>query len=129
MIADKAWIWAAGAVALVGAWLHYSSVIGSLEKELAEAESKLNSCNERNVLEQANNMTMKAAIEDMNRATRKLNEEHEQAMAEYEAYKALPTKVRYETLYKYVSEEGSNECEDIKHAIDGVSRYVNDRMR
>lgn len=102
--------------------------INGLEKDVTILEVGLNEARSATEVEKANSARLRATIEEMNTATEELTKKHDSMIAEYETYKSKPKEVRYEVLYKYVEGGKSNECEDIKSAIDSVSSYVNDRM-
>lgn len=107
----------------------YESKISSLEEEIEELRGSIELCVGSKAVETANNSRLRAEIDDMNKATEALGSKYTALVEKYQALEKQPAEVRYEVLYKYITQEKSNECKDIKSAIDGVSNYINDRMR
>jgi hypothetical protein len=73
---------------------------------------------------------LKAEIEATNQEVLQLNAKYAKANALYNAELGKPDKVRYEYVYRYIDKGvDSNECEDIKNAIDSSVEYINSRVQ
>ena len=118
----------AALVFMLGVW-GYESKITKLTIEIDDLDDKLVKVNGSLAVEEANNMILRSTISDMNKETAELENKYKQITVKYVNLKDKPDKVRYEIVYKYLTKESSNECEDIKNAVNGLVDYVNDRVQ
>lgn len=124
-------IWLVGVVLVLtlGAWSYYESKITRLTIEINDLDDKLVKVRGSLAVEEANNMMLRSTISDMNKETAELEDTYKQIAAKYANLKDKPDNARYEVVYKYLTKESSNECEDIKNAVNGLVDYVNDRVQ
>jgi hypothetical protein len=113
---------------MVSAVINYEFTINKLTKSNTALTVQLDLARSANVLLEANNVTAKGVIKDLNTAAIELGKKYDKVKTEYTTYKNQPKEVKYEVLYKYTDKKDSNECEDIKQRIDGVVNYINNRM-
>ena len=66
----------------------------------------------------ANNVVLEGAIIDQNTAIESNKNDYEAKVAEYEEWQAKPAEIKYKTIVKEVK---SDECIDIKNALDELS--------
>jgi hypothetical protein len=123
----------AAAAALVviigmGIW-SYEGKIDTLLATEKELRADLEVANGSLVVQEANVVTLRASIKDMNLATEKLAIEYTLLLKEYELEKSKPATIRYQKVYKFLPEGVGNECEDIKSSVNGLVSYINDRMQ
>lgn len=118
-----------GITLLISAWYGYETKIDNLEKTVKELREEIGIKESALITEKHNYVTIEAALKDANAAVEKLGVKYGSAMVQLEAERNKPKDVKYEVIYKYIDKEDSNECEDIKYAIDGLANYINHRMR
>ena len=70
------------------------------------------------VVANANKATLEAAIKSQNAVIELNRNDYEAKVAEYEEWQAKPAEIRYKTIVKEVK---SDECVDIKNALDELS--------
>ena len=70
------------------------------------------------VVAKANNVVLEGAIIDQNTAIESTRNDYEAKIAEYEEWRAKPAEIKYKTIVKEVK---SDECTDIKNALDELS--------
>ena len=66
----------------------------------------------------ANNVVLESTIIDQNTAIESNRNDYEAKVAEYEEWQAKPAEIKYKTIVKEVK---SDECVDIKNALDELS--------
>ena len=66
----------------------------------------------------ANNVVLEGAIIDQNTAIESTRNDYEAKIAEYEEWQAKPAEIKYKTIVKEIK---SDECVDIKNALDELS--------
>ena len=81
-----------------------SQIIQSLSAELVVAN--------------ANKATLEAAIKSQNTVIELNRNDYEAKVAEYEEWQAKPAEIKYKTIVKEIK---SDECVDIKNALDELS--------
>lgn len=116
-------------VLMLGVRGYYESKITKLTIEINDLDDKLVKVRGSLVVEEANNVMLRSTISDMNKETAELEDNYKQIAAKYANLKDKPDNARYEVVYKYLTKESSNECEDIKNAVNGLVDYVNDRVQ
>ena len=70
------------------------------------------------IISKANNVVLEGAIIDQNTAIESNRNEYEAKVAEYEEWQAKPAEIKYKTIVKEIK---SDECVDIKNALDELS--------
>ena len=70
------------------------------------------------VVSKANNVVLEGAIIDQNTAIESNRNDYEAKVAEYEEWQAKPAEIKYKTIVKEIK---SDECIDIKNALDELS--------
>ena len=70
------------------------------------------------VVANANKVTLEAAIKSQNAVIELNRNDYEAKVAEYEEWQAKPAEIKYKTIVKEVK---SDECVDIKNALDELS--------
>lgn len=70
------------------------------------------------VVANANKVTLEAAIKSQNAVIELNRNDYEAKVAKYEEWQAKPAEVKYKTIVKEVK---SDECIDIKYALDELS--------
>ena len=70
------------------------------------------------VVSKANNVVLEGAIIDQNTAIESSRNDYEMKIAEYEEWQAKPVEIKYKTIVKEIK---SDECIDIKNALDELS--------
>ena len=70
------------------------------------------------VVANANKATLEAAIKSQNAVIELNRNDYEAKVAEYEEWQAKPAEVKYKTIVKEIK---SDECVDIKNALDELS--------
>ena len=70
------------------------------------------------VVSKANNVVLEGAIIDQNTAIESSRNDYEMKIAEYEEWQAKPAEIKYKTIVKEIK---SDECIDIKNALDELS--------
>lgn len=70
------------------------------------------------VVANANKVTLEAAIKSQNAVIELNRNDYEAKVAEYEEWQAKPAEIKYKTIVKEVK---SDECIDIKNALDELS--------
>lgn len=69
-------------------------------------------------ISKANNVVLEGAIIDQNIAIESNRNDYETKVAEYEKWQAKPAEIKYKTIVKEIK---SDECVDIKNALDELS--------
>ena len=117
-------------LALVFLYLSTKVTISDLKEENKTLQKDITTLTTEKAIEQGNNVTLKAQLVDLTLANDKLHDKYNGVLVTLTKLRAEPPKIRYEPLYKHIDEEiTSNECEDIKRAIDGTASYINTRMQ
>ena len=88
-----------------------SSKIEELGQTIQSLSAKL-------VVANANKATLEAAIKSQNAVIELNRNEYEAKVAEYEEWQAKPAEIKYKTIVKEIK---SDECVDIKNALDELS--------
>ena len=70
------------------------------------------------VVANANKVTLEAAIKSQNAVIELNRNDYEAKVAEYEEWQAKPAEIKYKTIVKEIK---SDECVDIKNALDELS--------
>ena len=70
------------------------------------------------VVANANKATLEAAIKSQNAVIESNRNDYEAKVAEYEEWQAKPAEIKYKTIVKEIK---SDECVDIKNALDELS--------
>ena len=70
------------------------------------------------IISKANNVVLEGAIIDQNTAIESTRNDYEAKIAEYEEWQAKPAEIKYKTIVKEIK---SDECIDIKNALDELS--------
>ena len=70
------------------------------------------------VVANANKATLEAAIKSQNVVIESNRNDYEAKVAEYEEWQAKPAEIKYKTIVKEIK---SDECVDIKNALDELS--------
>lgn len=70
------------------------------------------------VISNANKATLEAAIKSQNTVIESNRNDYEAKVAEYEEWQAKPAEIKYKTIVKEIK---SDECVDIKNALDELS--------
>ena len=70
------------------------------------------------VVANANKATLEAAIKSQNTVIELNRNDYEAKVAEYEEWQAKPAEIKYKTIVKEIK---SDECVDIKNALDELS--------
>ena len=91
-------------------WLQ-NRVVGSLRIDNTRISGEL-------VVSKANNVVLEGAIRDQNTAIESNRNDYEMKIAEYEEWRAKPAEIKYKTIVKEIK---SDECVDIKNALDELS--------
>ena len=101
-----------GLVCTLGAmlWLQ-SRVVDSLRIDNTRISGELG-------VSKANNVVLEGAIIDQNTAIESTRNDYEAKIAEYEEWQAKPAEIKYKTIVKEIK---SDECVDIKNALDELS--------
>jgi cell division protein FtsB len=106
------------------------TTINGLRNERDGLQKVANQLLVEKALEQGNNATLRAQLQDLTAANDKLHDKYNGVLVTLTKLRAEPAKVRYEKVYKYIDKEvKSDECEDIKRSIDGTVSYINTRMQ
>ena len=91
-------------------WLQ-GRVVASLRTDNARISGEL-------IISKANNVVLEGAIIDQNTAIESNRNDYEAKVAEYEEWQAKPAEIKYKTIVKEIK---SDECVDIKNALDELS--------
>ena len=91
-------------------WLQ-GRVVDSLRIDNARISGEL-------VVSKANNVVLESTIIDQNTAIESNRNDYETKVAEYEEWQAKPAEIKYKTIVKEIK---SDECVDIKNALDELS--------
>lgn len=70
------------------------------------------------IISKANNVVLESTIIDQNTAIESNRNDYEAKVAEYEEWQAKPAEIKYKTIVKEIK---SDECVDIKNALDELS--------
>lgn len=70
------------------------------------------------IISKANNVVLESTIIDQNTAIESNRNDYEAKVAEYEEWQAKPAEIKYKTIVKEIK---SDECIDIKNALDELS--------
>lgn len=102
----------------------------TLKDALLKTKTLYDTCSLKLALERANNNHLKSKIAEANKKTLTLAKEYEEANKRYQLLKHKPVKVRREYVDKFINREvESDECKEIKTAIDNSVDYINSRMQ
>ena len=86
--------------------------------KIEELGQIIQSLNAELVIVNANKATLEAAIKSQNTVIELNRNDYEAKVAEYEEWQAKPAEIKYKTVIKEVK---SDECIDIKNALDELS--------
>lgn len=86
--------------------------------KIEELSQTIQSLNAELVVANANKATLEAAIKSQNAVIESNRNDYEAKVAEYEKWQAKPAEVKYKTIVKEIK---SDECIDIKNALDELS--------
>lgn len=86
--------------------------------KIEELGQIIQSLNAELVIVNANKATLEAAIKSQNTVIELNRNDYEAKVAEYEEWQAKPAEIKYKTIVKEIK---SDECVDIKNALDELS--------
>ena len=86
--------------------------------KIEELSQTIQSLSAELVVANANKATLEAAIKSQNAVIELNRNEYEAKVAEYEEWQAKPAEIKYKTIVKEIK---SDECVDIKNALDELS--------
>lgn len=86
--------------------------------KIEELGQTIQSLSEELVVAKANKATLEAAIKSQNVVIELNRNDYEAKVAKYEAWQAKPAEVKYKTIVKEIK---SDDCIDIKNALDELS--------
>ena len=86
--------------------------------KIEELSQTIQSLSAELVVANANKATLEAAIKSQNAVIELNRNEYEAKVAEYEEWQAKPAEIKYKTIVKEIK---SDECIDIKNALDELS--------
>ena len=86
--------------------------------KIEELSQTIQSLSAELVVANANKVTLEAAIKSQNTVIELNRNEYEAKVAEYEEWQAKPAEIKYKTIVKEIK---SDECIDIKNALDELS--------
>ena len=109
---------------LLGVGIVISLVIGLgfmlklQSNKIEELGQTIQSLSAELVVANANKATLEAAIKSQNAVIELNRNDYEAKVAEYEEWQAKPAEIKYKTIVKEIK---SDECVDIKNALDELS--------
>lgn len=86
--------------------------------KIEELSQTIQSLSAELVVANANKATLEAAIKSQNIVIESNRNDYEAKVAEYEEWQAKPAEIKYKTIVKEIK---SDECIDIKNALDELS--------
>ena len=86
--------------------------------KIEELGQIIQSLNAELVIVNANKATLEAAIKSQNTVIELNRNDYEAKVSEYEEWQAKPAEIKYKTIVKEIK---SDECVDIKNALDELS--------
>ena len=86
--------------------------------KIEELSQTIQSLSAELVVANANKATLEAAIKSQNVVIELNRNDYEAKVAEYEEWQAKPAEIKYKTIVKEIK---SDECVDIKNALDELS--------
>ena len=86
--------------------------------KIEELSQTIQSLSAELVVANANKATLEAAIKSQNAVIELNRNDYEAKVAEYEEWQAKPAEIKYKTIVKEIK---SDECVDIKNALDELS--------
>ena len=86
--------------------------------KIEELSQTIQSLSAELVVANANKATLEAAIKSQNTVIESNRNDYEAKIAEYEEWQAKPAEIKYKTIVKEIK---SDECIDIKNALDELS--------
>ena len=86
--------------------------------KIEELSQTIQTLSAKLVVANANKATLEAAIKSQNTVIELNRNEYEAKVAEYEEWQAKPAEIKYKTIVKEIK---SDECVDIKNALDELS--------
>lgn len=86
--------------------------------KIEELSQTIQSLSAELVVANANKATLEAAIRSQNAVIELNRNDYETKVAEYEEWQAKPAEIKYKTIVKEIK---SDECVDIKNALDELS--------
>ena len=89
----------------------------SFKEEIKKTQKLLSEEQTSRVLGELQADTCLKRVSAQNQSILELEINHKSAMSKLDEWKALPPRVKYETIYK-IKEVKSNDCEDIKGVLD-----------
>jgi septal ring factor EnvC (AmiA/AmiB activator) len=123
MFAIKDYVFIGAIIVLLGVATYNKVTITSLEDAITKLEATNKDLVESYATCKANKATVENAILKQNSKIKEYKLDITEAQKELDMLSKLPPKVRYETIYKTIYKEASNECEDIKSMLDSVRSY------
>ena len=109
---------------LLGVGIIITLVIGLVfmlklqSNKIEELSQTIQSLSAELVVANANKATLEAAIKSQNAVIELNRNDYETKVAEYEEWQAKPAEIKYKTIVKEIK---SDECVDIKNALDELS--------
>ena len=109
---------------LLGVGIVITLVIGlgfmlkAQSNKIEELGQTIQSLSAELVVANANKATLEAAIKSQNAVIELNRNDYEAKVAEYEEWQAKPAEIKYKTIVKEIK---SDECVDIKNALDELS--------
>ena len=113
---DKVQLLVAGIVVTLVLGLGFMLKLQS--NKIEELGQTIQSLSAELVVANANKATLEAAIKSQNAVIELNRNDYEAKVAEYEEWQAKPAEIKYKTIVKEIK---SDECIDIKNALDELS--------
>ena len=113
---DKLILLGVGIVITLGIGLGFMLKLQS--NKIEELGQTIQSLSAELVVANANKATLEAAIKSQNTVIELNRNDYEAKVAEYEEWQAKPAEIKYKTIVKEIK---SDECVDIKNALDELS--------
>ena len=113
---DKVQLLVAGIVVTIVLGLGFMLKLQS--NKIEELGQTIQSLSAELVVANANKATLEAAIKSQNAVIELNRNDYEAKVAEYEEWQAKPAEIKYKTIVKEIK---SDECVDIKNALDELS--------
>ena len=95
--------------------------IGSLKTKIDKLEIKVSQWQVKYTNEQRQSDLLRNSVKNQNDEIERLKVDKQQAIKKLNEWRAKPAEIKYKTITK-IREVKSNECKDIKSAIDSVRK-------